>query len=338
MAHLAHQHRGVQAFSADVADRDREPAVGQHERIVPIAADLGLRRARQVDLIEHDARYARQALGQDRVLQRAGDAVLALVQARVVERERGAVGELLHERHVRLGVFALDLADDEGQRADQPAARLHRHHQRRGRAPGAVHRAVFGSGRPVDDVVRDCSSRSYSPVRATLGTPPGPSRSKCAWPSMRLEALHRRVLVLHGVGAQHALVVEQIDHHPVGEARQRDAHDVLERPLDLERGVEQRAGLGQERDRVFGRRWRGVSRSAASRSRRSAERSPSSRGVRRGRPNGRSTRVERASCRRRSGRPRRSTSTPSRPTRYPGRPIVKHPHRTRSRARTKSIP
>ena len=84
---LRHRRRRLHALADDVADGEPEPAVGQHQRVEPVAADVHRGRAGQVARGDAHALDIGDRLGQDAPLERLGDRPLPLVAARAVERQ-----------------------------------------------------------------------------------------------------------------------------------------------------------------------------------------------------------------------------------------------------------
>jgi hypothetical protein len=75
-------------MAGDVAQHDGQPSVRKLEEVVDVAADLDVCR-RLVHGPELEARKRRRRAREQRALDRVGEVALLLVQARVVERERG---------------------------------------------------------------------------------------------------------------------------------------------------------------------------------------------------------------------------------------------------------
>ena len=84
----------------DVADDQRDPAAGQRDRVVPVAADPRGLGGRQIAAGQPDAGGLRQRVGQHGALQLVGDVRLAAVQHRLVDAERGVRGELGGDQQV----------------------------------------------------------------------------------------------------------------------------------------------------------------------------------------------------------------------------------------------
>ena len=95
-AQLTHRDRRGEPVPDDVAHDERDRAVGELERVVPVATDLERRRARAVRRADRHVREGRR-LPQEPELQRVRDAALTLVQPRVVERQRRDARDLARE-------------------------------------------------------------------------------------------------------------------------------------------------------------------------------------------------------------------------------------------------
>ena len=87
------QRGGVDALAADVADRDAPRAVAERERVVEVAADLDALGAGLQPSGEVDPGHVGQRARQQRGLQRLRDRVLALVELRAGDRDRGLRGD-----------------------------------------------------------------------------------------------------------------------------------------------------------------------------------------------------------------------------------------------------
>src|SRR6185437_8995111 len=72
--------RSDQAVPRDVADRDDGASVGKFESVVPIAADQRLAFGRDVERIAAQPDALRQAVGQERSLERNGFALRLIEQ------------------------------------------------------------------------------------------------------------------------------------------------------------------------------------------------------------------------------------------------------------------
>jgi hypothetical protein len=128
-----HQEGRVQALAGDVAERERDAAIGQVEEIVEIPGYLP---RRQVDCAQGVAAAA--ALGQQRTLQPACHAQLALDpvllhqiagHARDIERQRGGRGEQAQRVAIGLAEQATALLVDHLDRADHALRRGQRRAQ-----------------------------------------------------------------------------------------------------------------------------------------------------------------------------------------------------------------
>ena len=132
VADLRRQRRGARALAGDVADHEIEPVlVRQH--VVEVAADQAAVARRAVARREVHALQRRQPLREESLLERTRDRAEVLVQARVVDRERGAPREVLGQHEVLPAVLAPGGERREDDRAPDRPARLQRHdHRRRG--------------------------------------------------------------------------------------------------------------------------------------------------------------------------------------------------------------
>ena len=83
-----HVRGGFDAVSRHVTERNREAPVGQLHEVVDVSADLDPRR-RLVRSAELQPRKLRHRLRQQRALHGVREFLLLLVEARVVDRERG---------------------------------------------------------------------------------------------------------------------------------------------------------------------------------------------------------------------------------------------------------
>lgn len=102
------EKRGGQHPATDyVADHECELSGVELEDVVPVATDLDAGAGRQVLGAEAHAGYLRQRVGQKRALHDGGDGPL-LGDSGVVDRERGAIGCQLQQRHVVLVEVALN--------------------------------------------------------------------------------------------------------------------------------------------------------------------------------------------------------------------------------------
>ncbi|MGX1511440.1 hypothetical protein RKD44_002728 [Streptomyces collinus] len=118
---LAHDGRRGHGVAHHVPDDERDPAAGQWDGVVPVAADPRGLGGRQVAGGQPHAGAARQVLREHRALQLVGDVRLAPVQHRLVDAQRAVGGELRrHQQVVGLEGDALGAAQEQ-RRADHPA-------------------------------------------------------------------------------------------------------------------------------------------------------------------------------------------------------------------------
>ena len=100
LADLTHHHCRVQAVPRNVADRDRDAAIGEFECVVPVAAHDRFFRAGAIGGVVEHVFVRWESLGEQRALERIGDEVLACVGTGAVDRERCAQRELLEKDDV----------------------------------------------------------------------------------------------------------------------------------------------------------------------------------------------------------------------------------------------
>ena len=180
VAEAAHQRRRLDAVAGDVADCHREPVPVERDRVVPVAPDPRLGARGEVAAGYGEAGDGRKRLREEAALERLGDLVLVLVQARVIDRHRGAIAGELEETDLVRGELALGEAPD-GQHADDAPLcdQRHAHHRRdagvaRG---GGVQQRVVGvreHDRPCvrGDAAREAGSEPDSEVTPRgLGQP-----------------------------------------------------------------------------------------------------------------------------------------------------------------------
>ncbi len=225
---LGHHRGGDHAAADDVADHEREAAVGELEDVVPVAADLDPRAGGEVLGAEAQPRHAGQRVGQHRALHDLGHGPL-LGRDRVVDRACGAVaGELQQRDIVLVEVPAGQRADVH--HADHAPLDLERHAEHRADAALAENR--------VDDVG---AAQVLDHDRPHLGcdTAREPTRDG------DLHALADLLLQAPGgAGDEHvAVLVEQQDRGGVGredlaDALEQRAERLLEREVAETRVVE----------------------------------------------------------------------------------------------------
>ncbi len=120
-AQLAHDGGRRHGVTHHVTDDQRDPAAGQRDGVVPVAADPSGLRGRQVAGGEPHAGGAGQRLGQHGALQLVRDVRLASVEHGLVDAERAVRGELGgHQQVVPFEGGALGTAQEQGG-ADDPA-------------------------------------------------------------------------------------------------------------------------------------------------------------------------------------------------------------------------
>lgn len=90
-------------MSHHVTDDEGDPVARQVDHVVPVAADLGDVAAGQIAVGDLHVRAGRQRTRKQRALEGEGDVLYSAVEARVVEAECGAGGELTGEAEVLVG-------------------------------------------------------------------------------------------------------------------------------------------------------------------------------------------------------------------------------------------
>ncbi|GGY29509.1 hypothetical protein GCM10010342_15550 [Streptomyces anulatus] len=97
---LAHDRRRGHGVAHHIADDQRDPAAGQRDRVIPVAADTGRLGRREVARGEPDAGGLGERVGQHRALQLVGDVGLAPVQHGLVDAERGVRRQLCRDQQI----------------------------------------------------------------------------------------------------------------------------------------------------------------------------------------------------------------------------------------------
>ena len=170
---LPHRARGGDAAPDDVADADRDAAVGQRERVVPVAAHLEMRHRGAVGGRDLVARVGRQRAREQALLQRARDVALELVEPHALERERRLLGAGAQER----ALVRRELVQATERHGEPPAAV--RREPRTGAAAAGLAGVVPGGAgervrrqRPVDrqhlELAAALAQRDAGPARAEV--------------------------------------------------------------------------------------------------------------------------------------------------------------------------
>ena len=138
---LRHRRGRLDALPDDVADDEPEPAVGERQRVEPVAADVDRGRAGEVERGDAYALHRRHGLREDAPLQRLRDDALALVAPRAVEREAALRDDGLEEAALVVDESA-GLRPGEHGDAERSRARAQREEGERagGRLPRSVSR------------------------------------------------------------------------------------------------------------------------------------------------------------------------------------------------------
>ena len=129
---LRHRHvrGGVDAVARDVAEHDGEAAVAQLEEVEDVAADVDLCGG-LVDGADLQPRDRGPFARQQRLLHRLGELLLLLIEAGVVDRERGLLGDRARGRQRLERDRPLRVEREDGQLREQLARRCDRHQRRR---------------------------------------------------------------------------------------------------------------------------------------------------------------------------------------------------------------
>jgi len=247
VAREARQRRGLGAAAGDVTD-ERQPAAVHLEDVVEVAADPVLVARRAVERCDLPARDLRQATGQQPGLQRVRDVRALRVQPRVLDGRARAPRQLLGERDVGVAESPAGFGADQAERADVVAGGAHRHDQRAAHADAEQQLPVLVVlGDRGEHLVRDLVDDLRRALLDDLG---GPRRGVGARGVALADAARERHLVgidvRDGHRADVPVPVGQADRAPVGELRDRELGDLLERALVVQRRGEQRAGIGQQ--------------------------------------------------------------------------------------------
>ena len=249
VAHERGERGGGDALAGHVAEEHEvAAAVGGHD-VVEVAADLGALLAGLVGRGAAPAGQLRQALGQQAGLERVRDADLRLVQARVLDRGRGAQREILREREVVVAEAAAAVGGDQRERAERLLSPTRIGTTITERMPIArIASSCSGSvDRLLEHLVGDVAEqlgRAAAQDRGHAGRGVRVRRVAAA------QILGHRDLGRVGVGERDlldaALAVRQVDGAPVRQPRHGELRDALQRLLVVERGGEQLPGLGEE--------------------------------------------------------------------------------------------
>ena len=176
----------------------------------------------------------------------------SLEEERVVDRKRGASGDLVRELEIGGTEAATGLAGSEGDRPEQAAARLERDDDVRDRAERLVegqmllvHRGVRQlAGRGVLDEIRLAAPEH---LRTRVGLV---RLGRVAAPELAEQLLALVAPVRDDHLAQRPILVERVDDAVVRDAGYEQPGQIGERRLVVERRGEQRARLGEEVERA----------------------------------------------------------------------------------------
>ena len=247
------ERRRRRAASRHVAD-DRQPAAVDRDRVVEVPADPVLVARGPVELRRGPAGHVRQATGQQARLQRPRDVRALGVQARVLDRRAGAPRELLGERHVGLVEAPSRLGAGERQGADDRSPRRHRDDDAAAQADAAQQlemllvlggRGEHRFGHVVDDLRLAVAQQLRRPVR-------GIQRRRIALADAARERDLLGVDMGDGDGAHEAVAVGHADRAPVGQFRDGEVGNLLQRALVVQRGGQQLPGTREHPLRELG--------------------------------------------------------------------------------------
>ena len=112
LSHVRHRDRGVESRSAHIADREHDAAVGEQQRVVPIAADLRFVHSRAIERTERQAGNVRQRSRQRRFLEALRHAALLLVRVRDVAQLQRETPRARHAFDARAHFDLLERAQD----------------------------------------------------------------------------------------------------------------------------------------------------------------------------------------------------------------------------------
>ena len=119
MARQGREPGSVHAAPAHVADDGPPLAVGDGEHVVEVATDIDRLVGGQVPSGELDARDVRERAGEQACLEPCRGVAELRVQPSVLDRDRSAAGELLHEHDVVGRVAAPRVRRRDGERAER---------------------------------------------------------------------------------------------------------------------------------------------------------------------------------------------------------------------------
>ena len=173
---LRHRHVGgrVDPVPGDVAEHDGEPAVAQLEEVEDVAADVDLRGG-LVDRADLEPGDRRPLARQQRPLHRLRELLLLLVEAGVVDRERGLLADRARGRERLARDRRGRIERDDRQLCEQLARRRDR--QQRGRRAAEQEREQqrMGAAEPLRQLrrraswARGCAAGAAAAVRGSRG-------------------------------------------------------------------------------------------------------------------------------------------------------------------------
>ena len=247
VSQLAHDRRGAYAPPGHIADDEVEPPVGEVDRVIPIAADVRAHTGREVAGRQLKASEARQVARQEAALQRDGGLVLSAVEHGVLDRQRGPARQVLGHLEVVRGESPLGLRGHQAERPEGSLASPERNHHRRDQTEVAddLERLIVGRRRG-QQLLGDLRME----LRHARSNHGGGSNRRIGVGRMTPLKLAgqldlRRVCVRHR-DRPDLSVGQQVDGAPVGQSRDGEGGQPLERRLDVQGLGQQLAGPGEE--------------------------------------------------------------------------------------------
>ena len=238
----------ARAFAADVADHEHRAVLVVVEHVVEVAAHLVQLAGGRVERLHLDAGDLRQRLRQQRPLQGVRDPGSLGVETRVLHGGAGAPAEPHGESEIGLRQASARTGGDERDRAQRPCRRGQRHDDHGGCLHLAQQLQMRAVARVGGEGIRlDVRVEARLPAADHLRHPPGIIRRGVV---AAVEFFRQRDLARVGVMNGHAFdlpaLAQYVDGAPVGDLRDGQARDLLQRLGVIHRGGEHAAGLGHE--------------------------------------------------------------------------------------------
>ena len=229
----------------DVADREEDPAVGEDERVVPVAADRQARGTGQVATGDRDPRNVGEHGRQEAALQHFDHFTVVLVSLRVLERRRDPASDLEGDRDVVGFVTTPRRPVAETERTEGAVAPDERHRE------VGVQRAQFGADRRDLAYVHTFDELACRAGRKVLDEHRAPGAHRFTRRDVCTEVVRRqrrpvdrlldaRVLV-SGSDEIEAAALDEVDAGAVGEVGEQQARDAPQPLVGVEFHGEQLA-------------------------------------------------------------------------------------------------